>query len=96
MEKSSSVKYLKNLRTVLKNLMGETILGVKYVRALNIAIDVLDGYHAELITDIYSVNAINKDEGIIIDIFHNETGSLLESIEMDPDSVIDESITGET
>ena len=96
MEKNSAANYLKKLRIVLKNLMGDTILGTKYVRSLNIAINVLEGNHAELITDVYAVNAINHNEGIIVDVFHNESGKLIESIEMGPSSIVDEKNLGET
>jgi len=90
-----TVKYLKNIKGVLKKIMGDTTLGGKYVRALDVAIQSLTTKEVSLITKDFVVSAQNIDEGIIVDVYHNKTGKIIESIEMDEGDIIDDGQSGE-
>lgn len=90
-----TVKYLKNIKGVLKKIMGDTTLGVKYVKSLDIAIQALTTKEVSLITKDFAVSAQNINEGIIVDIYYNETGDIIESFEIDKDDIINEGQSGE-
>ena len=90
-----TVKYLKNIKGVLKKIMGDTTLGVKYIKALDIAIQTLVSKEVSLVTKDFVVSAQNVNEGIIVDVYHNKTGEIIESIEMDESDIINDGQSGE-
>lgn len=85
-----AVKNLKRIKGVLNKIMGDTSLGTKYIKALDLAIQSLTKNEASLITEHFAVSVQNVNEGVAIDVFYNKTGDIIESFEIDNDDIITE------
>ena len=89
MENKITIKHLLNIQGVLSKIMGNTALGVKYIRALNHAIQVLTKNEVSLSTKDFSVSVEkDEDEGVIVDVFYIPTGQLVESFEINKSDII--------
>ena len=93
---NNNVRYLKKLKGVLDKIMGTTKLGYKYKGALDEAIELINADETILTTKYFTVNSYNNNEGIIVDVVHNETGGIVKTFELDSLQVIDESHIGES
>ena len=93
---NNNVRYLKKLKGVLDKIMGRTKLGSKYKNALDEAIKMSNSDETVLTTKYFTVNSYNNEEGIVVDVIHNETGGVIKTIELDSLNVIDESQIGES
>ena len=78
-----TVKYLKNIK-------GDVKLHIEDLCTI-----ASDTKEVSLITKDFVVSAQNIDEGIIVDVYHNKTGKIIESIEMDEGDIIDDGQSGE-
>ena len=95
MTKRDSINYLKKLYVLLDNLMGESLLGIKYVRSIRKGIKSLERKNLSVDNGMFKVK-VNATKGVItIDIKH-KNGELIDSHTYNPDSVLDEKVIGKS
>ena len=94
---SSITERLQNLKGVLAKIMGvESTTGALYTDALEPAIDYIYNSKLSIETAVYRVSAeTTPTGGVIIDIYTAEDEHL-QTIEFDPDDIIDGEIFGES
>lgn len=95
MTRKLSITYLKKLYVFLDNLMGETILGIKYIRSLKKGIESLEKNKLVVDNGTFEVNVKNKENIITINVSH-KNGEVIESLEYDAKSVINTNIIGKS
>tara|TARA_B000000609_G_C24069707_1_gene291310 strand:- start:259 stop:546 length:288 start_codon:yes stop_codon:yes gene_type:complete len=95
MTRKLSITYLKKLYVFLDNLMGETILGIKYIRSLKKGIESLEKNKLVVDNGTFEVNVKNKENIITINVSH-KNGEIIESLEYDAKSVINTNIIGKS
>tara|TARA_Y100000768_G_C23925721_1_gene657417 strand:+ start:615 stop:902 length:288 start_codon:yes stop_codon:yes gene_type:complete len=95
MDRELSINYLKKLYVLLDRLMGETILGLKYVKSLRKGIESLQKNKLEVDNGTFKVKVKNKEDIITIDVKHIN-GDIIESLEFDSSSVITNNIIGKS
>ena len=95
MTRKLSITYLKKLYVFLDNLMGETILGIKYIRSLKKGIESLEKNKLVVDNGTFEVNVKNKENIITINVSH-KNGKIIESLEYDAKSVINTNIIGKS
>lgn len=95
MDRELSINYLKKLYVLLDRLMGETILGIKYVKSLRKGIESLQKNKLEVDNGTFKVKVKNKEDIITIDVKHIN-GDIIESLEFDSNSVITNNIIGKS
>lgn len=95
MTRKLSITYLKKLYVFLDNLMGETILGIKYIRSLKKGIESLEKNKLVVDNGTFKVNVKNKENIITINVSH-KNGEVIESLEYDAKSVINTNIIGKS
>ena len=88
---------LHNLKAVLTKIMGpQSIVCSKYTDAIEEAIDTLENEKITVSTAIFSMSAeTTVTGGIIVDLYTTEDEHL-QTIEFDPEDIIDEEIYGES
>ena len=88
---------LQNLKAVLLKIMGSTsTTGVVYTDALECAIDFIHNNKLSIETPVYRVVAESTPTGgIILDVYTSEDEHL-QTIEFDPDDIVDGEIYGES
>ena len=79
----------------LDELMGDTILGIKYTKSLRKGIESLEKNRLEVDNGTFKVNVKNKEEIITINVFH-KNGEIIESLEYDAKSLIGNNILGKS
>lgn len=79
----------------LDELMGETILGIKYTKSLRKGIESLEKNKLVVDNGTFKVNVKNKEEIITINVFH-KNGEIIESLEYDAKSLIGNNIIGKS
>ena len=95
MTRSDSINYLKKLYVLLDNLMGSSLLGIKYIRSLRKGISSLQKNKLLVENGSFKVK-VNDDKGAItIDIRH-VNGQLIDSHTYAPNSVISEKVIGKS
>ena len=95
MNRKSSISCLKKLYVFLDELMGETILGIKYTKSLRKGIESLEKNKLVVDNGTFKVNVKNKEEIITINVFH-KNGEIIESLEYDAKSLIGNNIIGKS
>lgn len=95
MTRKLSITYLKKLYVFLDNLMGETILGIKYIRSLKKGIESLEKNKLVVDNGTFEVNVKNKENIITINVSH-KNGEIIESLEYNAKSVINTNIIGKS
>ena len=95
MTRKLSITYLKKLYVFLDNLMGETILGIKYIRSLKKGIESLEKNKLVVDNGTFEVNVKNKENIITINVSHKNR-EIIESLEYDAKSVINTNIIGKS
>ena len=95
MTRSDSINYLKKLYALLDNLMGDSLLGIKYIRSLRKGINSLQKNKLFVDNGLFKVKVNDNKGSITIDILH-ASGKLIDSHTYAPDSVISEKIIGKT
>ena len=75
--------------------MGETILGIKYIRSLKKGIESLEKNKLVVDNGTFKVNVKNKENIITINVSH-KNGEVIESLEYDAKSVINTNIIGKS
>jgi hypothetical protein len=91
----SSIKYLKKLYVLLDNLMGETLLGIKYVKSLRKGIDSLQKNKLVVDNGTFKVDVKNNKDNITIDVCH-KSGEVVDKLTYDSKSIIGENIIGKS
>ena len=95
MTKTDSINYLKKLYVLLNQLMGSSLLGIKYTRSLKKGISSLQKNKLLVENNLFKVK-VNENKGAItIDISH-VNGELIDSHTYAPDSVISEKVIGKS
>ena len=95
MTRSDSINYLKKLYVLLDELMGGSLLGIKYIRSLRKGISSLQKNKLLVENGSFKVK-VNDDKGAItIDIRH-VNGQLIDSHTYAPDSVVSEKVIGKS
>ena len=95
MTKTDSINYLKKLYVLLNQLMGSSLLGIKYTRSLKKGISSLQKNKLLVDNNSFKVK-VNENKGAItIDISH-VNGELIDSHTYAPDSVISEKVIGKS
>ena len=79
----------------LDELMGETILGIKYTKSLRKGIESLEKNKLVVDNGTFKVNVKNKEEIITINVFH-KNGEIIESLEYDAKSLIGNNLIGKS
>ena len=95
MTNRDSINYLKKLYVLLDNLMGESLLGIKYVRSIRKGIKSLEKKQLYVDNGMFKVKVKDKKGIITIDIKHKD-GELIDSHTYNPASIIDEKIIGKS
>jgi len=95
MDRELSIDYLKKLYVLLDRLMGETILGIKYVKSLRKGIESLQKNKLEVDNGTFKVNVKNIEDTITIDVTHSN-GEIIESLEFDSKSILNNNIIGKS
>ena len=95
MNRQLSITYIKKLYTLLDNLMGETILGVKYTKSLRKGIESLEKNKLVVDNGTFKVNVKNKENIITINVFHKD-GEIIESLEFNSNLILGENIIGKS
>lgn len=95
MTKRDSINYLKKLYVLLDNLMGESLLGIKYVRSIRKGIKSLEKKQLYIDNGMFKVKVKDKKGVITIDIKHKD-GELIDSHTYNPTSIIDEKVIGKS
>ncbi|MBU46187.1 MAG: hypothetical protein CMD28_02050 [Flavobacteriales bacterium] len=95
MDRELSIDYLKKLYVLLDRLMGETILGIKYVKSLRKGIESLQKNKLEVDNGTFKVNVKNIEDTITIDVTH-ANGEIIESLEFDSKSILNNNIIGKS
>ena len=87
---------LQNLKAVLYKIMGpSSVTCAKYTNALEDAIDMIDNHKIAISTPIFRLTAeTTKIGSIIIDLYSSEDEHL-QTIEFNPEDLIDEEIYGD-
>ena len=95
MNRRDSINYLKKLYVLLDNLMGSSLLGIKYVRSLKKGIKSLEKNKLSVDNGLFKVKVNNAKGCITIDILH-VNGELIDTHTYSPESVISEKIIGKS
>ena len=92
MNRRDSINYLKKLYVLLDNLMGSSLLGIKYVRSLKKGIKSLEKNKLSVDNGLFKVKVNNAKGCITIDV----NGELIDTHTYSPESVISEKIIGKS
>mgnify|MGYP003628597502 CR=1 FL=1 len=89
---------LQNLKAVLHKVMGpDSITCIKYTNALEDAIDFIYNDKLSITTPVFRLTAEKTPiGGIIIDLYTTNDDEHLQTIEFDPEDIINDTIHGET
>ena len=75
--------------------MGETLLGIKYVKSLRKGIDSLQKNKLVVDNGTFKVNVKNNKDNITINVLH-KSGEIVDSHTYDVRSIIDDNIIGKS
>ena len=95
MNKKHSIAYLLTLRHTLDNLMGQSIMGCRYTKALKAGIDSLATKELEVESSSYTVKVLEEDGDVYVQVYLTN-GGLLETHEYLKDNIVDEGNLGKT
>lgn len=95
MNRNLSIKYLKKLHVLLDNLMGETLLGIKYISSLRKGIESLQKNKLVVDNGVFKVVAKKSEDNITIDVLH-KSGEIVDSYTYDTKSLIGDNIIGKS
>jgi hypothetical protein len=95
MNRKRSISYLKKLYVFFDDLMGNTILGSKYIKSIRKGIESLEKNKLVVDNGTFKVNVRNKENTITIDVFLKD-GEIVESLEFSSNSVIGDNIIGKS
>ena len=94
-EDKKSIKNLKKLHVLLDDLMGETILGHKYVKSLEKGIKSLEKNKLLVQNSIFRVEVINEGGCITVEVLlHN--GEIIDTMSYDCNDIISDSVIGKS
>tara|TARA_R100001594_G_scaffold59590_1_gene93543 strand:- start:658 stop:945 length:288 start_codon:yes stop_codon:yes gene_type:complete len=94
-DRESSILYLKKLHILLDDLMGNTILGMKYIKSLEKSIKSLEKNQLEVENGTFKVEVENNIDNITIDISH-KNGELIDTLTYDSNSTLGDKIIGKS
>jgi hypothetical protein len=94
MDKKHSIAYLLTLQKTLDDLMGESMLGSKYTRAIQSGIESLANEDLEVESNKYTVKVLEHKGNIYVQVYFTE-GGLIETHEYLVEDLIDEDSLGE-
>ena len=95
MKRTDSINYLKKLYVLLDNIMGNSMLGMKYTKSLRKGINSLQKNKLFVDNGMFKVKVNNSKGAITIDVLHSN-GELIDSTTYDPDSVISDKTLGKS
>ena len=79
MNRKKSINYLKKLHVLLNDLMGDTILGTKYIRSISKGIKSLEKNTLLVDNELFNVKVKNSKGVIRIDV-SSKTGEIIDTI----------------
>ena len=94
MDKKHSIAYLLTLQRTLDDLMGRSILGSKYTKALQSGIESLSNDEIELESNKFTVKVLEHKSNLYVQVYFTD-GGLIETHEYLVDDLIDESNLGD-
>ena len=94
MDKKHSIAYLLTLQKTLDNLMGKTMLGSKYTKAIQSGIESLSNSELEIESTKYTVKVLEHKSNLYVQVYFTE-GGLIETHEYLVEDIIDEESLGE-
>ena len=95
MNKKTSIAYLLTLQTTLDDLMGKSILGSRYTKALGAGIESLATNELELESNKYTVKILENKGNIYVQVYFTN-GGLIETHEYLVSDLIDETTIGDS
>ena len=95
MKRIDSINNLKKLYLLLNDLMGDSSIGVKYVRSLKNGIKSLEKNRLSVENESFKVN-VNNNKGKITINIKTLSGELIESHCYSSDDVVSDKIVGKT
>ena len=95
MDRKDSIANLKKLYLLLDELMGDTLLGIKYTRSLKKGIKSLEKNALMVKNDLFQVKVKSKNGVISIDV-RDLNGNTIESYKYDSKNVISDDIVGKS
>ena len=93
MDRELSIRYLKKLHILLDELMGNTILGTKYIKSLSKGIKSLEKNKLQVDNGTFEVIVENNIDNITIDVSH-KSGELIDTLTYDSKSILGDRILG--
>jgi len=94
MDKKHSIAYLVSLQNTLHDLMGQTIVGSRYTKALGAGIESLANKDIELKSSKFTVKILENKGNIYVNVYFTE-GGLIETHEYLIEDLIDENSLGD-
>ncbi len=95
MDRKDSIINLKKLYLLLDELMGETLLGMKYTRSLKKGISSLEKNKLLVKNNMFQVKVKDKNGAITINV-QDLKGNTIESFKYDSKNVISDDIVGKS
>ena len=95
MNRKKSINYLKKLHVLLNDLMGDTILGTKYIRSISKGIKSLEKNTLLVDNELFNVKVKNSKGVIRIDV-SSKTGEIIDTIKYDSRNVISNDTVGKS
>ncbi len=95
MDRKDSIINLKKLYLLLDELMGETLLGMKYTRSLKKGISSLEKNRLLVKNNMFQVKVKDKNGAITINV-QDLKGNTIESFKYDSKNVISDDIVGKS
>ena len=95
MKRIDSINYLKKLYILLDNIMGNSMLGMKYTKSLRKGIVSLEKNKLFVENSMFKVKVNNSKGAITIDVLH-ANGELIDSTTYNPDSIISDKTLGKS
>ena len=95
MDRKDSIINLKKLYLLLDELMGETLLGMKYTRSLKKGISSLEKNRLLVKNNMFQVKVKDKNGVITINV-QDLKGNTIESFKYDSKNVISDDIVGKS
>ena len=95
MDRKDSIINLKKIYLLLDELMGETLLGMKYTRSLKKGISSLEKNRLLVKNNMFQVKVKDKNGAITINV-QDLKGNTIESFKYDSKNVISDDIVGKS